>query len=180
MTDSTLVVPSNEELLSVLDNCSRYSQSKAALIELLKDGFFHMAMARKSGSRYSVEDARQEFSASAVIQVDQSNRESKLYVQDCDKGAITISGMPHRNLRLAQARFTSALQVYRIMVNCSFVESDRFRFPGNRGASERESEYNESRCMRLLCSATVNNQAGKCLLISNYIHLTTSQLEGYG
>jgi hypothetical protein len=96
--------------LEVLSLCNDYAESKVALSNSLRDAFFQLAMAAKSGQRYTVEDCRQDIDADVRV----NSTESGAYELSCDSESgrvTTVFGLPHRNLRLAQARFLDALKV---------------------------------------------------------------------
>ena len=102
---------SQSGVLEILENADEYIVSKQKMIEKLRCGFFQMALARKSGSRFSIEDCRPELQATSLVNSTANELSLECSHDATSSGTLAVSGLPHRNLKLAQASFLQALQV---------------------------------------------------------------------
>ncbi len=103
----------DEIFLHLIDDCAEYAESKMKMIKSLEDGYFQLALSRKSGIRPSLEDIRQEIIPSVTINFGIDSRQLVVMKQSKDvdqiDGALIMTGLPSKGLRRAQILFISAL-----------------------------------------------------------------------
>ncbi len=106
---------SDEEILNILEKVDNYANSRVGIHQLMADGFFELAKARKlRGSTNSIDDIRFEIDSSVIIDgMDEGTAmlsSRKPGENDIENDGLTLfSALPGPALRRAQSLFTSAL-----------------------------------------------------------------------
>jgi hypothetical protein len=113
-----------EKILKLLTLCDQYVELQTKLGEEMKKGYFQLALSRKSLPRISVENCQFDIDPSLILRFEsfslntneselstEVEPESEMIVKESGNydSAILFSGLPPKNLKLAQKNFIQAV-----------------------------------------------------------------------